>query len=168
MGPDPTRAYFWPAVNKRPDHLWSGYFLTQPKEIFLNRREKIEKLGFRGNFPNINSNYRWLTWTDPSHKKLTWTHPYHCGQSLTVRWCKFWKIYPQNHKQVNLILSLRGIRPITIRQFAICQFAIVVLSYANLLYELFRHTGKARLVIVVWQNSVWQTGSYGKVTMANW
>jgi len=36
IGPDPTRAYFWPAVNKRPTCLWLGYFLT--------RREKNLKI----------------------------------------------------------------------------------------------------------------------------
>jgi len=35
MGPDPTRAYFWPAVNKRPTRLWPRYFLTQPEAIFF-------------------------------------------------------------------------------------------------------------------------------------
>jgi len=28
--PDPTSAYFWPTVNKRPIRLWPGYFLTRP------------------------------------------------------------------------------------------------------------------------------------------
>jgi len=37
--PDPTRAYFWSAVNMRPTRLWPGYFLTQSEEIFLARRE---------------------------------------------------------------------------------------------------------------------------------
>jgi len=44
IGPDLTWAYFWPAVNKGPNSLWPRYFLTQPVEIFLIRREKIEKL----------------------------------------------------------------------------------------------------------------------------
>jgi len=55
MGPDPTRAYFWPAVNKRLTRLWPEYFLTWPKEIFFTRREKIEKFDiFSENFPNPN------------------------------------------------------------------------------------------------------------------
>jgi len=33
--PDPTRAYFWSAVNKRLTHLWPGYFWTQPEDIFF-------------------------------------------------------------------------------------------------------------------------------------
>jgi len=62
MGPYPTQAYFWPAVNKSWARLWPEYFLTQPEEIFLTRREKIEKFNiFRGNFPNPNPNHRWLT-----------------------------------------------------------------------------------------------------------
>jgi len=46
--PDSTWAYFWPAVNKRPTCLWHGYFLTQPKEIFLTRRENLKNLTFLG------------------------------------------------------------------------------------------------------------------------
>jgi len=63
---NPSRAYFWPAVNKRP-----GYFLTRPEDIFFfDPKEKIEKSEiFKGNFPNTNQ--RWLTWPDPSSKKLT-------------------------------------------------------------------------------------------------
>jgi len=61
MGPDPTQAYFWPAVNKRPTCLWPGYYWPYPKRFFLTRREKIEKFDiFRGNFPNSNPNHKWL------------------------------------------------------------------------------------------------------------
>jgi len=61
MGPDPTQAYFWPTINKRPSCLWPGYFLIQPKEIFFPKG-KIEKFDiFRGNFPNSNPNHKWLT-----------------------------------------------------------------------------------------------------------
>jgi len=41
LWPDPSRAYFWPAVNKRPTHLCPGYFWPQGEknenfgEIFL-------------------------------------------------------------------------------------------------------------------------------------
>jgi len=68
MGHDPTRAYLWPEVNKRPTRLRPGYFLTRPEEIFLTRREKFDV--FRGNFPNLNPNHELLTRRDPSHKKL--------------------------------------------------------------------------------------------------
>jgi len=45
MGPDPTWAYFWPTVNKRPTRLWTGCFLTWPEG------EKIEKFHvFKGKF----------------------------------------------------------------------------------------------------------------------
>jgi len=40
MDPDPTRAYFWPAVNKKLTCFWLEYFLTQPEKIFLTQREK--------------------------------------------------------------------------------------------------------------------------------
>jgi len=64
--PEPTRAYFWPAVNKRPTRLWplSNFFWPEGK--------KIENFDiFRGNFPNSNPNHKWLTRPNPSHKKLT-------------------------------------------------------------------------------------------------
>jgi len=35
MGSDPTRAYFWPSVNKKSICLWLSYFLTRPEEIFF-------------------------------------------------------------------------------------------------------------------------------------
>jgi len=71
MKPDPTRAYFWPAVNKRPTHLWPGYFLTQLKENFFDPRgKKLTKFDvFRENFQiqtqTING------WRDPGQKFLT-------------------------------------------------------------------------------------------------
>jgi len=78
MGPDPTRAYFWPTVNKRPTRLRPRYFLTQLEEIFFySKGLKIEKFNiFRGNFPNLNSNQKWLTWPDPGQNFLTQTHHY--------------------------------------------------------------------------------------------
>jgi len=75
MGPDPTRAYFGPAVNKRPTCLWPGHFSTQ-RDFFWLERKKIETLSiFRGNFPN--PNHKWLTrptknWPTRSQKFLTW------------------------------------------------------------------------------------------------
>jgi len=46
---DPIRAYFWPAVNKRPTSLWPSYFLTQPKEILFDPKgRKLKNLGFLG------------------------------------------------------------------------------------------------------------------------
>jgi len=64
MGPDPTRAYFWPAVNKRPTRLQPGYFLTRPEG------KKIEKFDvFRGNF---NPNHKWLTRPEPQKIDPTW------------------------------------------------------------------------------------------------
>jgi len=50
--PDPTRAYFWPAVNKRPTRLQHGYLPTQPKAIFFAPKgKKLNNLIFlRGIF----------------------------------------------------------------------------------------------------------------------
>jgi len=69
MGPDPTRGYFWPAVNKRPTRVLSDRI---QRYFFWPEGKKMEKFDvFRGNFPNSNPNHKWLTRTNPSHKKLT-------------------------------------------------------------------------------------------------
>jgi len=44
MGSDPTRKYLWPTVNKGPTHLWPGYFLTQPDDIFFDPKGKNCKI----------------------------------------------------------------------------------------------------------------------------
>jgi len=73
LWPNPTRAYFKPAVNKRLTHLWPGYFLTRPNDIFLSEGEKIEFFCiFRENFPNAG----WLTRPNPDQKILTRIHHY--------------------------------------------------------------------------------------------
>jgi len=55
MDPDPTRAYFWPAVKKRLTRLW-----PTPMRFFLIRRGKNWKIwDLWGNFPNPNQ--IWLT-----------------------------------------------------------------------------------------------------------
>jgi len=75
--PDPTQAYFWPAVNKRPTRLWLGYFSTQPKEIFFDPKgEKLKNLMllgeiFQSQTQTING------WPDPGQKILTRTHHYY-------------------------------------------------------------------------------------------
>jgi len=80
--PDPTRAHFWPAVNKRPTRLWPGYFPTRPVAIFFDPKwKKLKNLMFLGEI------FRILTqtinsWPDPSHKKLTWPDP---GQKCLTR-----------------------------------------------------------------------------------
>jgi len=73
MGPDPTRAYFWPAVNKRPTRLRPGYFPIRPEDIFLIRKQKNWKIWcIRGNFPNSNPNHNLLIWPDPTWVKNFW------------------------------------------------------------------------------------------------
>jgi len=92
--PDPTQAYFWPAVNKRPTRLWPGYFLTQPKEIFLTRRfffwhkgKTIENLTFLGETfqtqtQTING------WPDPGQKFLTRNH----HKKIIISYTKIWTL----------------------------------------------------------------------------
>jgi len=83
MSPDPDRAYFWLAVNKRPTCLW-------PKEIFWSEGEKMEKIGtLRRNFLNADPNQRWLTQPDPSNKKLIQSHhPWPNGHGI---WLRTWR-----------------------------------------------------------------------------
>jgi len=75
MGPDPTWAYFWPAVIKRLTQLRPGYFSTRPEETFFDPKgKKLKKLTFLGEIfqtqtQTING------WPDLSHKKLTWPDP---------------------------------------------------------------------------------------------
>jgi len=78
MGPDPTQ----PGPT-----LWPRYFLTQPEEIFLIRRENIEKFDiFRGGIFQIQTQtingWPEPTRPDPSHKKLTRRDP---GQKFLTR-----------------------------------------------------------------------------------
>jgi len=64
MGPDPTRAYFWPAVNKRPTQEADPPLtrvLSDPtqRDFFWSEGKKIENFDiFRGNFPNSNPNLK--------------------------------------------------------------------------------------------------------------
>jgi len=67
MGPDPTPACFWPALNKGPTWLWPGYSLTLPNEIFFPEGKKIKNLGFLEEVCQIS---RWLTPPDPGQKNL--------------------------------------------------------------------------------------------------
>jgi len=67
MGPDPTRAYFWPAVNKRPTWVLSN---PTRSNFFLPEGGKLKNLTFLGEIFQI------LTqtinrWPDPSKKKIT-------------------------------------------------------------------------------------------------
>jgi len=63
--PSPTWAYFWPAVNKRPTHLWPGYFLTHPEDIFFgSKRKKLIYFGFLGEIFHTQTKQRWLTWPE--------------------------------------------------------------------------------------------------------
>jgi len=80
MGPDPTdptRAYFWPAVNKRPTCLRPRYFATRPEEIFFDLKgKKLKNLTFLGEIFQIQTQII-NGWPDPSHKKLTRPDPGH-------------------------------------------------------------------------------------------
>jgi len=71
MGPDPTRAYFWLAVNKGPTRLRPGYFLTQPEAIFFDpKQKKLKNTAFLGEIFKIQPQTI-NGWPDPCHKKLT-------------------------------------------------------------------------------------------------
>jgi len=61
----------WPAVNKWPTLPWSGYFLTQPKEISFDPKEKI--WDFLEEIFIIQTQTK-DGWPDPGQKCLTRTH----------------------------------------------------------------------------------------------
>jgi len=67
---DLTRAYFWPAENKKPTHLWTGYFSTQPEEIFLTPK----KFRFLGQIVQTQTQTK-DAWPNPSNKNLTQPGP---------------------------------------------------------------------------------------------
>jgi len=105
MGPDPTRAYFWPAVNKRPTRLWPGYFPTQPEEIFSDplKGKKFKNLMFLGEiFPiqtqTING------WPDPTQVKNFWPGP------ITSRLAK-------SPKAINTFLGVPPLRSMIIANY---------------------------------------------------
>jgi len=72
---DPTRAYFWPAVNKRQSSLQPGYFLTRPKDIFFDTKgKKLKNLTCLGEIFQIQTQIM-NGWPNPSHQKLTLPNP---------------------------------------------------------------------------------------------
>jgi len=75
MDPDPTRAYFWPAVNKRLTQLWPRYFPTRPKAIFFDPKgKKLKNSMFLGEIFEIQTQTinGWPNPTWPEPQKLTW------------------------------------------------------------------------------------------------
>jgi len=75
MGPDPTRAYFWPAVNKRPTQVLSDP--TQPKVIFFDPKgKKLKNLPFLGEIFKIQTQTI-NVWPDP-----TWIKKF-CPRPIT-------------------------------------------------------------------------------------
>jgi len=72
MGPNPTRAYFWPAVNKRPTGFDPGTF--RPEAIFFDPKgKKLKNLTFLGDIFKIQTKTK-NVWPDPGQKFLTQTH----------------------------------------------------------------------------------------------
>jgi len=82
MGPDPTRAYFWPAVNKRPTGVL--YDLTR-SNFFWPEVKKLKNLTFLGVIFEIQ------TQPDPGQKFLTRTHHYSWSKDKTQ--LLFFRIY---------------------------------------------------------------------------
>jgi len=75
MGPDPTRTFFWPAVNKRPTRLWTGCFLTLPDDIFFYPKGKLLKnLIFLGEIFQIHTQTK-DGWPDPTRATIIWPDP---------------------------------------------------------------------------------------------
>jgi len=56
---DPTRAYFWPAVNKRLTRHRPGYFPTRTEVIFFDLKgKKLKNLTFLG--ADLTHHYLWV------------------------------------------------------------------------------------------------------------
>jgi len=72
MGSDTTRAYFWPAVNKRPTRLWLGYFLTRPNDIFFTWNWKI--WDFKGKFSNAKPKPKMADPKETFYTSQRWPH----------------------------------------------------------------------------------------------
>jgi len=90
MGPDPTRpdstrAYFWPAVSKRPTRLRPGYFPTQPEEIFFDPKGKnLKNLMFLGQIFQIQTQTI-NGWPDPTRVKNFWPGPITSFYTVDIR-----------------------------------------------------------------------------------
>jgi len=121
MGPDPTWAYFWPAVNKGPTCLQPRYFLTR------SEGKKIEKFDIlRGNFPNSNPNHKWLT--NPSHKKIVPTRSkiFEPDPSLPGHSQNFTKIAQGFAKRTRSFISIIAPPPLLRVQFHANRFQAII------------------------------------------
>jgi len=116
MGPDPTRAYRWSAVNKRPTCLRPGYFLTQPKEIFFDTEgKKLKNLSFLGEIFQIQTQTinGWPDPTQPEPQKIDLTRSgskiFDPDPSLQKRmfffgevlFCSFWWFFSNPGSEMN-------------------------------------------------------------------
>jgi len=132
IGPHPTRAHFWPAVNKRPTRLWTRYFLTHCDKVFLDPKEKNWKFEIYGwNFPDpdpevavlIRLRQKKITWPGsknfcpyPSQLPRLWA-----GHNilLYIMFIPIWwrlkseNIAKQTNKQGCLVAAWLGCRPVT-------------------------------------------------------
>jgi len=76
--PDPTWAYFWPSVYKRPTRLWPRYFLTRPEENFFDSKGKNWKIWrFWGKYSKLKLKL-WMAdpaQPDPTQVKNFWPRP---------------------------------------------------------------------------------------------
>jgi len=102
--PYPTRAYFWPAVNKKLTRLIPGYFLTRPEDIFFNpKQKKLKNLTFLEEIFQIQTQTT-NGWPDP-----TWVKNFDPNPSLAMttwpRWLIISLIWANYMEQVILTVS---------------------------------------------------------------
>jgi len=78
MGPDPTRAYFWPAVNKRPARPPLTQVLFDPTRriFFWPNGEKLKNLTFLGEIFQIQTQTI-NGWPDPGQKFTSYFAQWH-------------------------------------------------------------------------------------------
>jgi len=96
MGPNPTRAHIWPAVNKMLTQLRPGYFPTRPKAIFFDpKRKKLKNLTFLGDIFEIQTQTI-NGWPYLGQKFLTRTHHYFIVININISF----KIFYDQHNDL--------------------------------------------------------------------
>jgi len=92
--PDPTQAYIWPAVNKRPTFLWPRYFLTRPEDIFFDSKgKKLKNLTFLGEILQTQTINGWPNPTGPEPQKIDSDPSLHICHLLTLVKFSTWLLF---------------------------------------------------------------------------
>jgi len=102
--PNQTKAYFWPAVNKRLACLWPGTFWPDPKRFFFIWRGKIKKIHILGEIFQTQTKNGWPgstrvknIWLGPmtifSEPSSPHTNPLCIHVNTLIIWITIWYIF---------------------------------------------------------------------------